>query len=273
VGAVERIKKLEVEGNRPDAEKVLEELSKSGDMMRFQELLIKDRDENRDALIQRNREIAAVAYLRGDINIAKETIDEILQGMPDDIFALNQRGHIHKLQGHLKEAEDCYGRVLQLGCDASDNKSVQAVALGNLGLIYKMRGDLDKAEEMYLKSLDINEKLDRLEGMASSYGNLGNVYRRRGELDKAEQMYLKSLEIKERLGLQEGMANSYGNLGNVYFMRGELDKAEEMHLKSLEIDKMLGGLDGMGADYSNLGFVYEQRGDIGRAKEYWEKAL
>ena len=49
--AIERIKKLEAEGNRPDAEKALEELRESGDMMRLQELLIKDRDKPRDALI------------------------------------------------------------------------------------------------------------------------------------------------------------------------------------------------------------------------------
>ncbi len=30
---------------------------------------------------------------------------------------------------------------------------------------------------MHKKSLEINERLGKLEGMANSYGNLGNVYR------------------------------------------------------------------------------------------------
>ena len=118
--AVERIRKLEAEGNRPDAEKALKELRESGDMMRLQELLIQDRDEHRDALIQRNREIAAVAYLRGDIDIATEAVNEILKVLPDNIFALNQRGHIHNLRGKLKEAENDYKRVLEIGQETNN---------------------------------------------------------------------------------------------------------------------------------------------------------
>jgi len=196
--AVERIKKLEAEGNRPDAEKALEELRESGDMRRLQELLIRDREEHRDALIQRNREIAAVAYLRGDIDIASEAVDEILKELPDDIFALNQMGHIHKLRGELKEAEDCYRRVLQLGSDVSDDAS-QAVALGNLGLIYETRGELDKAEDVFLKSLEINKELGRLEGMASDYGNLGIVYEQRGDIGKAKEYWEKALGLFRKI--------------------------------------------------------------------------
>ena len=198
--AVERIRKLEAEGNRPDAEKALEELRESGDMRRLQELLIRDREEHRDALIQRNREIAAVAYLRDDIDISTEAVDEILKVLPDDLFALNQMGHIHKLRGELKEAEDCYRRVLQLGSDVSDEAS-QAVALGNLGLIYETRGELDKAEDVFLKSLEINKELGRLEGMASDYGNLGIVYEQRGDIGKAKEYWEKALGLFRKIGM------------------------------------------------------------------------
>jgi tetratricopeptide (TPR) repeat protein len=64
---------------------------------------------------------------------------------------------------------------------------------GNLGVIYWTRGELDRAEEMLKKSLAINEKLGRQEGMAASYGNLGNIYWTRGELDRAEEMLKKAL--------------------------------------------------------------------------------
>jgi hypothetical protein len=67
---------------------------------------------------------------------------------------------------------------------------------------------------MYYKSLEINEKLGRLEGMAIQYGNLGIVLKTRGDLDGAEKMYHKALLINEQLGQLEGMASDYGNLGN-----------------------------------------------------------
>ena len=67
-------------------------------------------------------------------------------------------------------------------------------------MVLKARGDLDGAEHMYQKSLDINEKLGRLEGLVNQYVNLGNVLLARGDLDGAEEMYLKSLDVAERLG-------------------------------------------------------------------------
>jgi len=310
--AVERVEKIASKGNQLDAENALTELSESGGLSGLQDLLIKDREEHRDALIQRNREIAAVAYLRRDIDIAIEAIDEILIELPDDLFALGQRGNIHRFRNKLKEAQSDYNRVLELAIESGDNKA-SAAALGNLGvvywqrgelnkaeemhkksleiaektglqeiiasdygnlgLIYQTKGDLDQAEDMHNKSLEIEKKLGRLEGMASEYGNLGHVYYVRGELDKAEEMLKKSLDINKKLGRLEGMANQYGNLGIVYYERGELDKAEEMYEKSLEVEKKLGRLEGMASDYGNLGLIYKQRGDIDKAREYWEKTL
>ena len=107
-----------------------------------------------------------------------------------------------------------------------------AAAWGNLGLIYRKRGGLDRAEEMHQKSLAIEEKLGRQEGMASDYSNLGLIYEKRGELDRAEEMYQKALAINEKLGRQEGMAINYGNLGLIYKAREELDRAEEMYQKA-----------------------------------------
>ena len=114
---------------------------------------------------------------------------------------------------------------------------------------------------MHQKSLAINEKLGRQEGMASEYGNLGVVYQTRGELDRAEEMLKKSLAIDEKLGRQEGMARQYGNLGLIYQTRGELDRAEEMHKKSLAIDEKLGRQEGMATSTATSALL-QQRGDL-----------
>ena len=93
---------------------------------------------------------------------------------------------------------------------------------------------------MHLKSLKINKKLGRLEGMASSYGNLGIVYEARGDLDEAEKMYLKAIEISEPRGMIESTANQYGNLGNAYKERGDVGKAKEYWEKAVELYKRIG---------------------------------
>ena len=147
-----------------------------------------------------------------------------------------------------------------------------ATDYGNLGIIYEVRGDLNAAEQMHKKAFDIFEKLGALEKQASVLGNLAIVYQTRGDLDAAEQMLKKSLAIDEKLGRLEGMANQYGNLGNVYRAQGELDAAEQMHKKSLAIDEKLGRLEGMASDYGNLGNIAKQRGDLQQARALWNQS-
>ena len=263
---------------QPEAQGISREVRERSDTTRLLQFLLasrealeKRRDEVEEQLVALNREIAAVAYLRGEIETCETALDEILRALPDDMDALNRMGHIQDLRGDLGQAEKNYQRVLELSV-LDDHQEGQAVALGNLGNIYWTRGDLDKAEEMYRKALEINEQLGRREGMAIQYGNLGLVYQTRGEVGKAEEMYRKALEINEELGHKEGIAINCGNLANVYQIRSEFDKAEEMHRKSLEIHEELGCREGMAANYGNLGLVYESRRQLDEAREFWTKA-
>ena len=190
--ALERTNNLAVKGNRTDAEKALQELRERGDLSSLQQMLIKERNNNRDMLVERNREIATVAYIRGDIEIASSAAQEILQLDPNDPTALRQMGHIYRLQGNLDEAEKKFLRLKEISIE-SNNEQWQSVALGSLGLIYQTRGDPNKAEQMHKKSLEIDKKLGWLEGMASQYSNLGMIYYMRGDLYKAEELHKKSL--------------------------------------------------------------------------------
>ena len=54
---------------------------------------------------------------------------------------------------------------------------------------------------MFRKSLDIDEKLGRLEGMARQYANLGSVYRQRGDIAAAREYWIKSRDLYERIGM------------------------------------------------------------------------
>ena len=152
------------------------------------------------------------------------------QVKPDELAAVRLPEHVLATEG--KEAfvyafiDECTKPLFNLGLldaavslseralgIAKKSSAEQAMVLGNLGLIYQARGELDKAEEMHKKSLEIDEKLDRLEGMVNSYGNLGLIYEMRGELDKAEEIHKKSIDIAEKLGWLEGMAETVRQLG------------------------------------------------------------
>jgi tetratricopeptide (TPR) repeat protein len=186
-----------------------------------------------------------------------------------DIF-LNECGKFLHTLGTLDTFIALSERVLKMVEKGSED---EAIIIGNLGLIYYTRGDLGEAEKMHKKSLAINEKLGRLEGMADQYGNLGNVYRARGDLDKAEEMYNKVLDIEKKLGRPDSIANTYGNLGIVYYTRGNLNEAEKMHKKALAINEKLGRLEGMASNYGGLGNVYYIRGDLDEAEKMHKKSL
>ncbi len=269
--AIQRAEQAESKG-LPEARDVLKTLYESGDSAKLLEFLISRRNAIGVNIPELNREIAAVAYLMGQIDTAETALKAILSNNPDDVDAINRMGHINLLRGNLDGAVKAYSRVLEIADKRNDEKG-QAIAYGNLGSIYQTRGELDKAEQMHRKSLEISERLGRQEGMANQYGNLGLIYRTRGELDKAEEMIRKSLEIAERLGLQEGMANQYGNLGLIYETRGDLDKAEQMYRKSLEIEERLGRQEGMANQYGNLGNIDQTRGDLDKAELMHHKSL
>ena len=261
--AREAIRQLEDSGDTAGLQRFLQERIK---------LVRRFKQRADDEEISLNRQIAAVAYLGGEIDTAESAIDEILQVLPGDFHALTGKGIISYLRGELDEAKALFERVFQLAAQRDDERS-EAAAHGNLALVYQAHGELDKAEEMHREALEIQERLGLQPDMANEYGNLGLIYQTRGEFDKAEEMHHKALQINNRLGREGGMANQYGNLGSIYGTRGELDKAEEMFQKSLEIDERRGWQEGKATDYGNLGLIYQTRGELDKAEEMFRKAL
>ncbi|MFT4557068.1 MAG: tetratricopeptide (TPR) repeat protein [Planctomycetaceae bacterium] len=256
------------------AKEAIEAIRRSGDTAKLLAVLEHEADQKLAASVDEDflelcREIAAVAFLRGDIDAALVRVELVLMARPDDLYALTMRGWIHHLHGELDDAIRCHKTILEL---TSNDNPFYACALGNLGIVYDTLGDLDRAEKMFVKALKIDEGLGRKEGMATAYGNLGIVYKTRGELGRAEQMHLKALEIDKKLGNMKGVARHSGNLAVVYMTRDDLDQAEEMHRNALRINEELGHKEGMASNYGNLGSIARRRGDAVKARELWTKS-
>ena len=142
-----------------------------------------------------------------------------------------------------------------------------------LGILAQARGAYDEAEARYRQSLEINERLGNLAGMATSYHQLGTLAQDRGDYDEAEARYRQSLEIDERLGNPAGMAASYHQLGFLAQRRGDYDEAEARYRQSLEIKERLGNLAGMAATYHQLGTLAQDRGDYDEAEARYRQSL
>lgn len=185
------------------AQRDYEAISDTGDVELLQKVLMADRDKREKQLreqapdyIELNREIAAVAYLRGDIANAQSALDKVLALSSGDLAALNLLGQIHLLQGRLGEAEKACEAILAI----AETDSHRAVGYGNLGNVFRTRGDLEEAEAMYRKALAINESLGSKEGTARDYGNLGIVFKTRNDLDEAREAWAESVRLYEEIG-------------------------------------------------------------------------
>ncbi|MEE9212725.1 MAG: tetratricopeptide repeat protein, partial [Phycisphaeraceae bacterium] len=77
---------------------------------------------------------------------------------------------------------------------------------------------LDEAEKMHRKSLEIDEKRGRLEGMANAYSNLGVIYQTRGDPAGARELWVKARDLFAQIGMPH----------MVEMVQGWLDKLDQL---------------------------------------------
>lgn len=99
------------------------------------------------------RNLGALAFLH-DSEKALVAYNEAVQLDPDDADGWNQLGSLRYRTGQIDGAFEAFERVLSLG-NAVKDKSLIAIATGNLGNLYKTRGDVDLACENWAKSRDL----------------------------------------------------------------------------------------------------------------------
>jgi len=200
--AVRRAVEAEARGDTKAA-RALDKAREHGDRKALGAFLDQQLAEKQSNMIALLRERAAVAYVSGEIDRAKQCLEQILVTLPDDPDATNELGHIYQLRGNLDAAERQYRRLLEL---APNDDEAKAAALGNPGLIYRTRGQVDQAEQFLRDALAINTQLGRLVGQASQLGNLGVIAKARGDLAEARRLWTEARDLFARVGARPQQA-------------------------------------------------------------------
>lgn len=259
-----------------DSKQAISAARETGDLSKLQAVLVEHADQRGEEILDAAsdylelcREIAAVAYLRGDIEESFERLRIILRFEPNDLFAHNGLGVLFILRGDLEEAQKAFTHVR----DNTSDIQWHSIAYGNLGWIEETRGNLDQAEEYLQRSLAISERLDSSAEVAAGYSHLGIIEAERGNLDAAETHHRHAIAIAERIEDQYMSADGYGNLGLIEQRRKNLDKSESLHKQALKINKGLGRQERMAVQYGNLGLIERSRGNLDAAEAYLKKAL
>jgi predicted ATPase len=100
---------------------------------------------------------------------------------------------------------------------------------------YLGMGDVDKAVTLAEESAALNRKSGNMVLLNWSLHQLGRIHQMVGEWDESEQYYKEALEISQRTNDFQSIASAFGWYGWWFFDKGEYAKAREFFEKMYEV--------------------------------------
>jgi tetratricopeptide (TPR) repeat protein len=107
--------------------------------------------------------------------------------------AVNQLGVAEVELGALDDAEDVFGRALELARNDGDDLLV-AHATNNMGAIANIRGHREEALALYQLAIPAYQRLGNVAGLAQSLHNMALSFRHLGQLARASEYEQRAME-------------------------------------------------------------------------------
>ncbi len=170
-------------------------------------------------------------------------------------------------QGLLK-AQEAYQLAKKVGFSAGESR-----ALRNIANTYRVTGDYNKALEILLKQLEVDEKTNIPDKLASTLMNIGILHHQQKDYKKALPYYLQSDSIIRVNKIANLNYFSFQNLGELYEQMGKLDSAFFYYQKSLTRAYELKNNYYIGATISGLGNCYVKNNDKEKGLALYYEAL
>ena len=206
-------------------------------------------------------------------NCQKYLLGGEVQDNQSFLCALSTLATSYRSQGHYREAEEMFGRVLRgretvLGLEHPDTLAV----VESLASLHDHRGSLDEAELLYKRVLAGREEALGVEDLdtLATVNDLAVVHEYKGNLREAEKLYRRALQSRERqLGSEDpDVLATVDDLAGLYDHEGRIAEAEALRLRALA-----GREKALGADHPetlatalNLGGLYWAKGKLELAK-------
>jgi len=143
-----------------------------------------------------------------------------------------------------------------------------------LGKFAIQNGDSQRALSEYLrKGLEIQEKLNNLQGKADVLNAMGIAEHRTGQLEQARSRYQRAADIREEIGDRRGLASSLANIARINLQLGQYDDAAAALDQAIEVRTALGDQSGLAGLYNVYGVLHEEKGDYRGALRRYRQAL
>jgi len=157
--------------------------------------------------------------------------------------------------------------------EKSENSNGLASDLNLIGLLNHKQEKLDESLVYFLKAKNEFIKNNDKNGVAMVNGNLGMVYRSKNDFEKALQCYFYSLEFYKNINDKISISLLENNIGNVYKDLKQFDKALEYFKKAESLNKNIKHYYPLIANLSNIGDVYVEKNKFNIALNYYNEAL
>lgn len=154
-----------------------------------------------------------------------------------------------------------------------DYRQGVASAHGELGYSKSVQGKFSESLNHFKKGIAINRRMNDSLGWVSQLNDLGTVYQNQSKYDQSLTYYFKALELCEEMGLERGVSATLGNIGLSYFEMKEHDQALKYYQRALEINIRLDNKASLAVNYNNIGLLYGDEGEFKKALAHHFKAL
>ncbi|MEM7051356.1 MAG: sulfatase-like hydrolase/transferase [Acidobacteriota bacterium] len=174
-------------------------------------------DDPKDRNRERNQLIAAeVALRRADFAAARAIFEDVLEGDPDNRFAVLRSGIAALKAGDPAAAVPFLERAVRLDPDQPEARYALADSLTRLG-------ELERAEEQWMETIRLQPR------RVAAWANLGTTIGRRGDLERAIGAFRRAAE------LDPGNGRLWSNLAAAEQGVGRPAAALEHLLKAAEV--------------------------------------
>jgi len=191
--------------------------------------------------------LGGIAFEQKKYDQAIVHYDSALSILPDNAYALNDRGSSNRMLEKLDAAIEDYSKAIKAKPD-------MAIAYSNRASVKRKKNDLEGAVDDYSKAIEIKPEF------VLAINARGVVYKEMDEYEKA------IIDFNKVISLDNKYASAFNNRGNVRFKMKNYEEAVKDYDKAIALD------DAYGFAYLNRGIAKEMLRDNEGACKDWLKA-
>ena len=182
-------------------------------------------------------------------------------------------GIVKKIKSKFEESIQCFEQALTLYELEKDSINI-ADCLSKIGLIHCNQASFEEGLKYFYKSIDVNTKINHLEGLATNKMNIGKVYSYLEDYSKAIKYTEEALAISKGQTFENKMAiGCLNTLGINYAKQGNYPLALEYFNEVLIINEEIGDSNSISSGLNNIGILYKDQGNYKKSIEYYSRSI